>query len=98
MIHRNPLNTSRSGCFRCGASSVIRVRYGATNAHSSSLTSLGYGFLAVGVDSIPQLYGTDPEKFITGFKTTEHVLEAGQTAIVETAELNRPGFPGGSGV
>jgi hypothetical protein len=27
----------------CGASSVIKVRYGAMNAHSSSLTSLGEG-------------------------------------------------------
>ena len=27
----------------CGASPVIKVRHGATNAHSSSLTSLGYG-------------------------------------------------------
>jgi hypothetical protein len=26
---------------RCGASSVISIRYGATSAHSSSLTSLG---------------------------------------------------------
>src|SRR6266516_1484943 len=30
---RKPLNTSRRGCSRCGASSVIKVRYGATNAH-----------------------------------------------------------------
>ena len=32
---------------RWGASSVIKVRYGAANAHSSSLTSLGYAFLFI---------------------------------------------------
>lgn len=44
-IHRSPLNTSRRLCSRCGASSLIRVKYGATNAPSSSLTSVEYGFL-----------------------------------------------------
>src|SRR3954469_14664972 len=42
-----PLNTSRRSCSRCGASSLISVRYGATKSHSSSVTSLGYGFLAI---------------------------------------------------
>ncbi len=32
---------ARSACTRCGASSRISTRYGAHNAHSSSLTSLG---------------------------------------------------------
>src|SRR6185437_14577137 len=41
---RKALNTSRKLCVRCGASSFISVRYGAQNSHSSSLTSLGYGF------------------------------------------------------
>jgi len=36
------LNTSRSSYLRCGASSRITVRYGATNVHSSSLISLQY--------------------------------------------------------
>jgi hypothetical protein len=40
---------------RCGAASVIRLKYAATKAHSSSLTSLGYRFRAVHVDFIPQL-------------------------------------------
>jgi magnesium chelatase family protein len=35
------MNPSRSECSRCGASSRISVRYGATNAHSSSVTSVG---------------------------------------------------------
>jgi hypothetical protein len=38
---RHPLKTSRKGWSRCGASCAINVRYGATKAHSSSLTSLG---------------------------------------------------------
>jgi hypothetical protein len=28
-------------CSRCGASSVIKAKYGATSAHSASLTSVG---------------------------------------------------------
>src|SRR5829696_2078315 len=44
MIHLSPLNTSRKSWLRCGASSRTSARYGATNAHSSSETSLGYGF------------------------------------------------------
>ena len=35
------INTTRMLYARWGASSVMRVRYGATKAHSSSLTSLG---------------------------------------------------------
>ena len=46
-IHRKALKTSRSSCRRCGASGVIRVRYGATNAHSSSVTSVGYGLRGI---------------------------------------------------
>ncbi len=41
---RSALNTSRRLCARCGASSASSARYGATSAHSSSATSLGYGF------------------------------------------------------
>ena len=33
---RRALKSSRNGYTRCGASSFIKVRYGATNAHSSS--------------------------------------------------------------
>lgn len=40
-VQGQQMNTSRKLCSRWGASSVIKVRYGATNAHSSSLTSLG---------------------------------------------------------
>jgi len=40
--HRTALNTSRRSWSRCGASSRISARYGAANAHSASLTSLGY--------------------------------------------------------
>ena len=36
------VNTARNACSRCGAISRHRVRYGATNAHSPSLISLGY--------------------------------------------------------
>lgn len=39
--YRGPVNSSRSGCSRCGASSRIRVRCGATNHHPSSVTSPG---------------------------------------------------------
>ena len=46
-IQRTALNTSRRSCSRCGASSLISVRYDTTNSHSSSDTSLGYGFLAI---------------------------------------------------
>src|SRR3954452_11530578 len=63
-IHRSPLKTSRNSYFRCGASSRTRARYGATNAHSSSLTSLGYGFRAVRVVSIPKLYGIHRTEFL----------------------------------
>jgi hypothetical protein len=35
------LKTSRRSCARCGAVGVIRVRYSATEAYSSSLTSVG---------------------------------------------------------
>lgn len=44
--HQSASNTSRDECSRCGASSRINVWYGATNAHSSSETSLGYAFRA----------------------------------------------------
>ena len=47
VIQRSPLKTSRKRCSRCGVSSVIKVKYGATNAHSSSLTSVGYAFLSI---------------------------------------------------
>jgi DNA polymerase V len=40
-LPRRPLKTSRRLCDRWDASSVINVKYGATKAHSSSLTSLG---------------------------------------------------------
>src|SRR5512141_2085923 len=46
-IQRMALKISRRSCSRCGASSFISVRYGATKSHSSSVTSLGYGFLAM---------------------------------------------------
>lgn len=39
---RRILKTRRRSCSRCGASSRINLGYGATNAHSSSVTSLGY--------------------------------------------------------
>src|ERR1700761_7429420 len=42
-IQRNALNISRSSYRRCGASSLIRTRYGAAKLHSSSDTSVGYG-------------------------------------------------------
>jgi 6-phosphofructokinase 1 len=35
-------HTDRNGYSRCLASSVISVRYGTKNSHSSSVTSLGY--------------------------------------------------------
>jgi simple sugar transport system ATP-binding protein len=38
---RSPLNTSRKLKSRWGASSVIKVKYGATKPHSSPLISLG---------------------------------------------------------
>ncbi len=41
---------------RCGASGLIKVRYGATKAHSSSLTSVGYGLRGRTSLSIPQAY------------------------------------------
>jgi hypothetical protein len=41
MIALGMLNTSLEECSRCGPSSRINVRYGATKAHSSSVTSLG---------------------------------------------------------
>ena len=44
-IQRKPLNTSRKLCSRCGASSFANIRQGATNAHFSSVTSLGDVFL-----------------------------------------------------
>src|SRR4051812_11989756 len=64
-IQRSALKTSRNSYFRCGASSRTRARYGATNAHSSSLTSLGYGFRAVRVVSIPKLYGIHRTELLT---------------------------------
>lgn len=47
MIQRSPLKTSRNGYSRWGASSVIKVKYGAANAHLSSFISLGYVFRAM---------------------------------------------------
>jgi len=44
---RSPLNTSRKSCSPCGASSRINLRYAATNAHSSSLTSPGYAVRSI---------------------------------------------------
>ncbi len=58
-IQRSPLNASRKSCSRCGASSRVKVREGATNRHSSSVPSLRYGFLI-----IPGV--CYPEKCITG--------------------------------
>ena len=60
VIYRLPLKTSRSEYSRCGASSRIKVRYGATKVHSSSLTSLGYGFLFM-----TAAYHAHPSKCIT---------------------------------
>src|ERR671921_2231508 len=42
--HLSPFKTSRRSYSRWGASSRTSARYGATNVHSSSATSLGYGF------------------------------------------------------
>src|SRR5919107_1769784 len=42
--HLSPFKTSRRSYSRWGASSRTSARYGATNIHSSSETSLGYGF------------------------------------------------------
>lgn len=42
-IQRTALNTSRRSYFRCGASARQSVKYGATKAHASSLTSRGQG-------------------------------------------------------
>ena len=53
-MYLRPLYTSRKSYTRWSASSVISVRQGATNAHSSSLTSLGYALR--GFTSIPQFY------------------------------------------
>jgi hypothetical protein len=39
-IHRKPLFTSRRLCVRCLAPSGNKIKYGATKAHSSSLTSV----------------------------------------------------------
>ncbi len=41
---RTASSTARRSCFRWSASSRSRVRCGTANAHSSSVTSLGYGF------------------------------------------------------
>src|SRR5579883_3190045 len=49
---RRPLNPARRAGGRWGASSVIRVRCGATNAHASSLPSLGYAWRTGRVDSV----------------------------------------------
>lgn len=38
-IQRNALKTSRRSLRRCGASGVIKVEEGATNAHASTVTS-----------------------------------------------------------
>lgn len=43
---RRALSTSRRSWTRWCASSRSRVRYGAANAHSSSVTSVGYAFRA----------------------------------------------------
>jgi hypothetical protein len=40
-IQRSALKTARNGHTRCGASSFIRLRLGAQNSHSWSLTSVG---------------------------------------------------------
>jgi len=58
-IQRMALNTSRRSCSRCGASSFISVRYDATKSHSSSVTSLGYGFLAM--QAVPHNHGESSE-------------------------------------
>ncbi len=55
-IQRSALETSRNASTRCGASGVIRLRYGTTNTHSSSLTSVGYGLRGSHCVSIPQAY------------------------------------------
>lgn len=44
---RRPLSTSRNEYTCCGALSLINVEYGAMNAHSSSLTSLGYALRSI---------------------------------------------------
>src|SRR5437764_5518354 len=49
---RSALKISRKGNLRCGAFSVINVKYGAQNSHSSSLTSLGYAFRSFAIPSV----------------------------------------------
>jgi hypothetical protein len=39
--HRSALNNARNTWCRCGLSSRLKVKYGTTKLHSSSLTSLG---------------------------------------------------------
>src|SRR4030095_13675077 len=54
-MYRSPLKSTRSGYFLCGASSFISVRYGAQNAHSSSVASLGYVFRWMYLSAIPSV-------------------------------------------
>src|SRR5919205_923509 len=62
-IQRRALKTSRSSYRRWPASSGSSARYGATNAHSSSVTSVGYGLRARA--SMPGLYRPARRQFIT---------------------------------
>src|SRR5947209_12851454 len=75
-----PLNTSRRSCSRCGASSVISVRYGATKSHSSSITSLGYGFLAI--QAVP----------LDHRESSEHALEVAFDARCDLSHNQRAYF------
>ena len=61
-IQRSPSNTSRNEYSRWDESSRIKIKYGATNFHSSSFTSLGYTFRV----SIPYLRAQKRDRFITG--------------------------------
>ena len=73
------LNTARKSCSLCGASSFIHVTYGATNTHSSSVTSLGYGFLV-----IPRVY--HPQKCITGSRDSSP-----QRTSISTGSITKRG-------
>src|SRR4051795_862643 len=77
---RIALNTSRRSCSRCGASSLINVRYGVTNSHSSSLTSLGYGFLAM--QAVPQHHRESSEHALVVLCMTTRAAHAQAVAKV----------------
>src|SRR5215207_5606712 len=68
--HLSPLKTSLRSCSRWGASSGTSARYGATNAHSSSETSLGYCFRV----SIPRCYRSRPKVHNTLYASADRVF------------------------